>query len=246
MAKFFKQPLFEYAGYFLIALMVIGLATLELLSLKNGNGIFYSPIFIAFFAIGLYLGTLVMNNALDVGFSELDQINEKKDDNESPLSIENARLLLPIFYQRMNELANIIHVSNGFILVFLGAVLAYNGGLTDKTNTSLTISVCVGAIIMWRIYAHYVDNDIISTYGKIIECEKSLGIHGDMSLKNQIFKGFPNDDRIKIYIRERNVGYRGHFGLDVLAIFLSECLIFWKLHGNFNIGIEECILLGIE
>jgi hypothetical protein len=60
-AEFYKNSTFEYLGYVMLLVAVLGLVGLEIASLYFGNVVYYPPIGIAFFAIGLYLSNLAIN-----------------------------------------------------------------------------------------------------------------------------------------------------------------------------------------
>ncbi len=61
---------------------------------------------------------------------------------------ENNRILLPIYYERNNHLANIIHASNGLIITILVGVLAFAGSVKKVENKPLYIALIVAIIVV--------------------------------------------------------------------------------------------------
>ena len=166
---------------------------------------------------------------------------ERKDETD------NLRILLQVSYERNNHLANIIHATNGFIVAILVGVIAYLGSIKNlgfTTNLVLIISICVVSLIIWRIYAHYIDNEIVSNYSKILHCENKLDIPVELSLLKNLIKSLPdkNEEKRKledfiqtkkveaayskmfILVEEREIGSRGHLHFDIFAF--SLCVLF--------------------
>jgi len=124
-------------------------------------------------------------------------------DSESEKNDTN-RLLLKIYHDRNNQLSNMLIALNGFILAFVSGMIAFMGSTFFSTtecfviiNSRVTIlgscdlnkvvpiiigiNVLIGMLILWRYYAHYIDDDIVSVYRNIIRCEEKLPV--DQKLK---------------------------------------------------------------
>jgi hypothetical protein len=160
---------------------------------------------------------------------------------------ENCRTLLQIYHERSNQLANIIHASNGLIITILVGVLAFAGSVKNiQQNPSfitILIVIVVISLIAWRAFAHNVDNEIIQIYGKILCCEYRLNVPLRTSLLLSLINKFPEavnkkylnelkeGNKVMLYskmfalIKDRNVGDRGHRRLDLYALVLSLVLI---------------------
>jgi hypothetical protein len=112
---------------------------------------------------------------------------------------ENARIMLQIHHERSNQLANMLIALNGFMLAFIAALIAFVGGMYYSTNAISTqeriiplviaVNIAIFVIIFWRMYSHYIDDDIVENYCKILRCEEIRKVEFDISLlKSLIFK----------------------------------------------------------
>ena len=165
------------------------------------------------------------------------------------MSDKLAYTLLPIYQERSNQLVNIINAANGLIVTILIGVLAFAGSvknIQEPQFITLIVAICIISIIIWRAYAHYVDNDIVQMYGKILCCELKLNVPFRASLLASLIKGLPKDNhkrneldefvksknfseaysKMFMLIDERKVGPRGHDSFDKIAlIFIISILL---------------------
>ena len=127
------------------------------------------------------------------------------DDESYSDSRETNRVLLQIYHERSNQLANMLIALNGFVLAFIGGLLTFAGsnyfsppqcfvstncllkyGSCDQTQAPwviiIAINIAIIVMIIWRYYAHYIDNDIASCYQKIFWFEHQVGVKPDLTL----------------------------------------------------------------
>ena len=222
-------------------------------------------------------------------------MREMGDDEKYSNSKETARVMLQIYHERNNHLANMLIALNGFILAFIAGMLTFVGSTffsspqcvifvhsclisSDLSNSDkfipLVIAINVVAIVMilWRFYAHYIDNDIVEGYKKIIRCEHNLGIHDDdkvsllYSLENvdnnlglKRLKSYEEiesrklsldkkfEEKMKIIdllTKRKKMGYRGHYWFNVLTIFVISALLVIEAI-SLKFFIEDKIVLFI-
>ncbi len=174
---------------------------------------------------------------------------------------ELARLLLPIYQERSNQLANIIHASNGLIVTILIGVLTFAGTITNITSYHIAfiVSICVLSLIIWRVYVHFVDSDIIHMYGKILCCEYRLLVPSRVSLLSSLIKQLPAGQtkselenlvalrktreaysKMFVIIDGKNVGSRGHEKIDEIT---GGAILSFIVFGSIVafISISDCI-----
>jgi hypothetical protein len=218
----------------------------------------------------------------------------RADSDQSPNNYnkdETTLTMLKIYHERSNQLSNMLIAINGFILAFISGLLAFIGSsafsISDCKNVSfvsliksgclnpwpifIAINIAIVVLILWRFYSHYIDDDIIQMYGKILSCEKTVDIIFDASLlKNLIilfrvgfideFPKFRQDKKVQEIkrleilnrIEKDDVPDRGHRGLDCLAYFICSvlCILEFALiktstSDYFVIGILTLILISI-
>jgi hypothetical protein len=107
------------------------------------------------------------------------------------------------------------------------------------------VAICIISLIIWRAYAHYVDNDIVGMYGKILCCEYRLNVPLRISLLSSLIQGlakgskkrnelkdFVNSEKFSkaynemfVLIDAKKVGSRGHNWLDGFALLFTFVLI---------------------
>jgi len=202
---------------------------------------------------------------------------------------ETARLMLQIYHDRSNQLVNILNAFNGFMLAFIGGLLAFVGssafsnsecknvssdslissGCLNPWPLFIAINIAIIVLILWRFYAHYIDDDIIRMYSKILSCENNVDVDFDASLLKSLiiqygiedeFQKFRQDKEfrkrkyLEIFNRIENddVPERGHRILDWLAYIscsvlciLEFSLIKTSTNDYFIIGIFTLFLILI-
>jgi len=190
------------------------------------------------------------------------------------------QVLLQIYHERGNQLSNMLITINGFMLAFVSGLLTFVGssaftnecckdvsigtlissGCWNPWPVLIAINIAIIVIILWRFYAHLIDDDIVETYGKILRCED--GVELDASLLKGLLKKFdPNgweneyeklkgnkslqESRRQKYIEIIDKGGdfppRGHMGLDCLAfticcaLCIAEFFLFYRTTQDFII-----------
>jgi hypothetical protein len=177
-------------------------------------------------------------------------------------NIENYNLLLPIFYSRINHLANVIHAVNGFVVSVLIAILAISlsDKITNPLNFQIILILCIIFLCFWRYYAHKIDDEIIELYHKILFCESSLNVREEVALVTSLISKYPpklQNEFKKLSLNERYrklsqltkwkiVGFRGHDSFDLLAILLIMICLFFSVYGlNYSPNFTEILSAGL-
>lgn len=154
---------------------------------------------------------------------------------------------------------------NGFILAFVSGIIAFMGSTFFSTTECfiiinsrvsildscdlnkvipiiIGINVLIGVLILWRYYAHYIDDDIVSVYCNVIQCEEKLSVDKRLkllcklekvegtlklnSLESYCHKPFEKKiEIIKQLSRCKKMGYRGHYWFNVITIFTVTALL---------------------
>ena len=200
------------------------------------------------------------------------------DEEQYSDSKETNRVLLQIYHERSNQLANMLIALNGFILAFISGLLAFVGStyfsapacvvnctsgisgipacqvcelIQRSMPVIIAINISIVVLILWRFYAHYIDNDIVNCYRKILYCENELGVEYKITLLSNLEResGSPGLKRLETYnkiessglsdgqkfkekmelvdrlIQNKKMGDRGHFWFNFLTISLITVLL---------------------
>jgi hypothetical protein len=156
---------------------------------------------------------------------------------------------------------------NGFILAFIGGLLAFVGssafsnlqcnnvsfvslipsGCLNPWPVLIAINIAIFVLFLWRKYSHYIDDDIMETYCKILYCEKELPIDFNATLLKSIalkYKPLPDilvksnltkDDILREYnflfekFEKGDIPERGHKIFDRYTSFFIVCLTFVEI-----------------
>jgi len=152
-------------------------------------------------------------------------------------SEETLRLLLQKTLERNDGLVKINHQSTLAIPTILGVVWGILIGYEKRIDAiPLFAIITIGILLFWRYFAHYIDDDIASSYSRIMQLEKNLQVPQELSIycglirkisKNGEFltkaNNLPRDAKIKLIdhlLREKRLGYRGHDRWDLVAFVL--------------------------
>jgi hypothetical protein len=171
---------------------------------------------------------------------------------------ETLRLLLQKTIERNDGLVKINHETTLAIPTILGVVWTILVGFGNIDAISLFASITIGILLIWRYYAHCIDDDIASNYSRIMRFEKKLLIPKELSiycglikkilrpLKSQ-FKNFKTieENAIKLDENERirfvnwlydnkMMGYRGHRIWDHIAFILIFLFTIISLSAAFQ------------
>lgn len=187
-------------------------------------------------------------------------------DDEMKEKNETARTMLQIYHERNTQLANMLIALNGFMLAFISGLITFVGStffsspqcVTNCVSSAcscsasdssgkvwgilLVINIAIIVMILWRFYAHYIDNDIVNCYRKIIWFEHELTIDEKVTLLNSLEVTIPNlkdkiqdlffdeqFERISNLIQNKKFGERGQKIIDKIVCVISGSLIFFEL-----------------
>jgi len=100
---------------------------------------------------------------------------------------ETLRLLLQNKFDRIENLVQMNHAAT----LAVPSVLAATWGISlqERGNGAIPILciISISLLLVWRYFAHYLDDDITSTYCQIIKLEQILGVLPAVSLYQKIF-----------------------------------------------------------
>ncbi len=170
-------------------------------------------------------------------------------------SEETLRLLLQNKFDRIENLVKMNHAAT----LAVPSVLAAIWGISWEKNGSymdpVLCIISIGLLLVWRYFAHYIDNDVTSYYSQILRFEKKLEIPKEFSIYpgviSRILESLNNkqllenanelslDQRIELIdqLYERKLmGYRGHDNWDFFAFFLIflNTALFFSLFAEMN------------
>jgi hypothetical protein len=146
-----------------------------------------------------------------------------------------------IFYQEASQLrihwSEYIYNVMGYTFAFLGVIILFGSTYysTQNANTGYIVVIAAGlcsiALGLWRWLTHYIDNQIVKLYPKMILYEDIIAsgsaIEGPTYayLKNEIpnLQHVPEVNKqkaIKALVDNNMMGFRGHRALDYMAVIL--------------------------
>lgn len=148
---------------------------------------------------------------------------------------ENLRAVLNISHDRVNHLSSL----NQANILFTASVIIGLCAILWK-DPQIIVILCVPVLILWRVNARIIDNEIINQYGKIISCEGSLSFPAKFSLTDALIEKFPyyrkveyanlsneeKNEQFLYLIKTRQISHRQHDIFDLIAIVgIFICLI---------------------
>jgi hypothetical protein len=166
---------------------------------------------------------------------------------------ENCRVLLQVYTDRINSIASIVNSTTGYFIILLTAIvtLSFQNNFYKTDEFQIVILICISLLVLWRLYVHYLDREIISLYEKVIRCENTLNIDENLSLVKSIISQFPSKlknqynhipsfqekvQKILPLIPIKRVGYRGQDKFDLFAtclIIISIIFLFYRFSFGF-------------
>jgi len=99
--------------------------------------------------------------------------------------------------------------------------------------------LCSLVVILWRWYAHFLDNRVVRLYPELVDYEARLGLSGSGTtwnhLKQRVFKKCTEQEKrelrnkaaIRNLVDKRKIGLRGHLAGDVVALVYIPTM--WRL-----------------
>jgi hypothetical protein len=182
---------------------------------------------------------------------------------------DTLRLLLQNKFDRIENLVQMNHAATLAIPSVLATIWGIEGGLNGFQNARIISIISIGLLLIWRYFAHYVDNDIAKTYVDVVKIEDRLGMPSNLSLYennvdsltnykncgkgtqkhlllNQKLKELCSNHKIKFFeclYEKKKMGYRGHKEWDVVAILIISLLFGLLLFSrNFHVTVISRIM----
>lgn len=159
---------------------------------------------------------------------------------------DTLRLLLQNKFDRIENLVQMNHAATLAVPSVLATIWGIEGGLDNFRNAWILSIISIGLLLIWRYFAHYLDDDIVKTYLDIVKIENLMGIPSNLSLFENLIDKFQstflctqkNPDEeffqsiktlnpekklafLDCLIQEKKLGRRGHDLWDNLATLLS-------------------------
>jgi hypothetical protein len=145
---------------------------------------------------------------------------------------DTLRLILQNAYNRKENLVQINNQATLAIPTILAAIWGIEGGLDNFRNAWILSIISIGLVLVWRYFAHYIDDDIAKIYIEIVKSENRLGVPENLSFfykfmkfltKNQKMVCINDDAKVRLleYLNKKELmGFRGHDKWDKFAAFL--------------------------
>ena len=164
--------------------------------------------------------------------------------------VENARSLVSVIEQRRQHLSNQIHNQNWLAVTVIVGVWSFflarfldhspfvNPNIAvDETEPFAFSYIMLAAgisslvLVLWRIYARYLDCQISRVYPEIMKYEKRLGVSeadgigdylaGSNNILKRVLPTLGESQQLELVrqlVRDRHIGRRGHLVIDWLVI----------------------------
>jgi hypothetical protein len=162
---------------------------------------------------------------------------------------ETLRVILQNKFDRIENLVQMNHAATLAVPSLLAAIWGIEGGLDNFRNAWILSIISIGLLLIWRYFAHCLDDDIVNHYIQIVKIENLMDIPPSLSLfekriddyqsayvctqKNpdeeffQTIKSLPPEQKLAFFnclIQEKKLGARGHDKWDWVAWALSGIL----------------------
>lgn len=187
------------------------------------------------------------------------------------VSEETLHVLLQNKFDRVENLVQMNHAATLAVPSVLAAIWGVEGGLDNFRNAWVLSFISIGLILIWRSFAHYLDDDIVKIYGEIIKIENQLHVPSKFSLFNNLIDSFqsnrvcsekdPDENlfqfiknitptkRILFFeclLKDKKMGARGHDKWDKIAIILTGFffLVIFATFGFFSLLAGFVILIS--
>lgn len=159
---------------------------------------------------------------------------------------DTLRLLLQNKFDRIENLVQMNHAATLAIPTILATIWGIEGGLDNFRNAWVLSIISIGLLLIWRYFAHYLDDDIVKTYIEIVKIENRVHISLKITLFNNLIDLFQNsricspkdpDEKLfqfikalapekrvaflKCLVHDKKMGTRGHNDWDRIATILS-------------------------
>ena len=151
---------------------------------------------------------------------------------------DTLRLLLQNKFERIENLVQMNHAATLAVPSVLATIWGIDGWLNQFENVWILGIISIGLLLLWRYFAHYLDNDIAKTYIDIVKIENRLGVPPEISMfdrlidsltTNQKVKQLDDDQKVKFLEclnKNKMMGYRGHDKWDNIAfVLIGLCVV---------------------
>jgi hypothetical protein len=181
---------------------------------------------------------------------------------------ETLRLLLQNKFDRIENLVQMNHTATLAVPSVLATIWGIEGGLDNFRNAWILAIISIGLLLIWRYFAHYLNDDIAKIYIEAVNIENLLHVPIRISLFSNLIETFQDKlcsgsdpeglfqfiknlapgKRILFLNRlldDKKMGARGHDLWDNLATLLSGIffLVIITTFGVFPLLIA--IIVGI-
>jgi hypothetical protein len=138
------------------------------------------------------------------------------------------------------------HAATLAIPSVLATIWGIEGGLDNFRNAWILSIISIGLILIWRYFAHYVDNNIASTYIDIVSVENLLRVPHGVSIFSKIVEDSLTFDQISKLDNDQKVGFlkclnknklmqpRGHDNWDKIAFWLIGLFVVVSIFAVFH------------
>jgi hypothetical protein len=178
---------------------------------------------------------------------------------------DTLRLLLQNKFDRIEKLVNMNHTATLAIPSVLAAIWAIDIRGTHSENIWILCVISIILLLIWRSFAHYLDNDIAGIYPQVLQLEKELSI---LPQKCSIFVGLirglikkfhsnklqekidtlSDDEKIEFIeqlCQNKRLGYRGHLWWDLITLLIIDIFTTILLQGSFGLFVIIIVVLII-
>jgi len=179
---------------------------------------------------------------------------------QNDISPENARALLQSTQQlRTHWSGVIVNLINYVIVLNVGIWTIFGKGYIDSLATPcnkqpsyivLAAFLSSLSLFLWRLYTHYLDNQIAELYPDFLLYEEVLGVPYGHGTKEYLSKNVPfleehvflnhhlkSDEKldvVKKLIEKKRVGCRGHNVIDIIALAAIFLMLVSSVIFGFN------------
>ncbi len=171
-------------------------------------------------------------------------LSENWEDKEMPnqekgLKPEDARALLQSTQQLRVHWSGVITTHIGYAVTLTVAIWGYflksyldNGRPAHILLVAAALSTIV--LVLWRLYAHYLDNALAYLYPELLLYESKLGVQPDYGIIAFLTKAVPKlkpilldkdkltaEKKVQVVLKlveKRKIGYRGHLTIDIIVL----------------------------
>jgi hypothetical protein len=98
----------------------------------------------------------------------------------------NIRLLLQNKFDRIENLVKMNHAATLAVPSVLAAIWAIDIRGTPSENVCILCVISIGLLLLWRYFAHSLDDDVAKTYTQILDLELKLKISKEFTIRDRL------------------------------------------------------------